>query len=213
MIVILLLQPETFPPVLLKWKAQHLRELTGDRRYKASLEIREETLFVRVRRALYRPFLLTFQEPIVILVALYLTVIYIVLFGFLDGFTFIFEDTYKLSQGVTGLCFLAIIVGLFGASALVPLVYKWAKRDLEKIQQEGGDKLPPEFRLWFSMLGGAFAIPISLYWMAWTARPDISIWSPLLAAVLFGYGEMIPRKENQSLNSTDVAKQAPSASS
>jgi hypothetical protein len=48
--------------------------------------------------------------------------------------------------------------------------------------------LPPEFRLWFSMLGGAFAIPIGLFWMAWTSYPSISIWSPLAASVLFGYG-------------------------
>lgn len=38
------------------------------------------------------------------------------------------------------------------------------------------------------MLGGSFAIPISLFWMAWTSRPDISIWSPLAASVLFGHG-------------------------
>jgi hypothetical protein len=38
------------------------------------------------------------------------------------------------------------------------------------------------------MLGGSIAIPVSLFWMAWTSRPDISIWSPLGASVLFGYG-------------------------
>ena len=122
------------------------------------------------------------------IVALYLTVIYIVLFTFLDGYTYIFEETYGISQGLMGLCFLGIVIGLFGASALTPLIYKWAKRDLQKIQEQGGDRLPPEFRLWFSMLGGAFAIPISLFWMGWTARPDISIWSPLASSVLFGYG-------------------------
>jgi hypothetical protein len=75
-------------------------------------------------------------------------------------------DTYGLSEGLTGITFLGIIVGLCGASALVPLIYKWAKRDLAKIEAEGkGGRLPPEFRLWFSMLGGAFAIPISLFWM------------------------------------------------
>ena len=35
---------------------------------------------------------------------------------------------------------------------------------------------------------GAPAIPISLFWMGWTAYPHISIWPPLLAGVLFGYG-------------------------
>ena len=190
LIVVILSQPETFPPVLLKWKAKHLRDLTGDDRYRGSIEVRRDTFLVRMKRSLYRPFLLTFREPIIMLVALYLTVLYIVLFTFLEGYDFIFEETYGISQGLTGLCFLGIIIGLFGASALVPLIYKWAKQDLQRIQERGGDRLPPEFRLWYSMLGGAFALPISLFWMGWTARPDISIWSPLAASVLFGYGEL-----------------------
>jgi hypothetical protein len=79
-------QPETYPPILLKWKAKHLRELTGDDRYRAEIEVREESFFHRLKRALYRPFLLTSREPIIMLVALYLSVIYIVLFTFLDGY-------------------------------------------------------------------------------------------------------------------------------
>lgn len=75
--IIMFLQPETFPPILLKWKAQHLRELTGDERYRAEIEIRSETFVQRLGTALYRPFLLTATEPIIILIALYLTVVYI----------------------------------------------------------------------------------------------------------------------------------------
>ncbi|KAI5367264.1 putative major facilitator superfamily, MFS transporter superfamily [Septoria linicola] len=186
--LVIAFQPETYPQTLLKWKAQHLRQTTGDNRYRAAIEVRDDSLYVRLKRALYRPFLLTFQEPIIILLALYLTVIYIILFTFLDGFTYIFQDTYGISQGLTGICFFGIVIGLFGASALVPLIYNWAKRDLAKIQAQGGTRLPPEFRLWYSMLGGSLAIPISIFWMAWTSSPDISIWSPLAASVLFGYG-------------------------
>ncbi|KAF2721348.1 MFS transporter [Polychaeton citri CBS 116435] len=185
---VLLFQPETYPPILLKWKAAHLRELTGDERYRAEMEVIPESFPRRLRHALWRPFVLTAREPIIILIALYLTVVYIVLFTFLDGYTYIFQETYGISQGLTGACFLGIVVGLFGATALVPLIYKWAKRDMQVITEKGGDRLPPEFRLWFSMLGGAVAIPISLFWMGWTARPSISIWSPLVASVFFGYG-------------------------
>lgn len=92
LIIVLLFLPETFPPILLKWKAKHLRDLTGDERYRGSIEVRQETFPVRLRRSLYRPFLLTFREPIVILVALYLTVIYIVLFTFLGMFIDLQED-------------------------------------------------------------------------------------------------------------------------
>lgn len=193
LVIVILFQPETYPPTLLKWKAIHLRDITGEERYCAELEIMKESFLSRLQHALWRPFLLTAREPIIMLFALYLTVVYIVLFGFLDGYDYVFGQTYGVSQGITGLCFLGIIVGLFCASILVPVIHRWAQNDLRKIQEQGGDRLPPEFRLWFCMLGGAFAIPISLFWMGWTARPEISIWSPLIAGVLFGYGEMFPR--------------------
>lgn len=75
--IVILFQPETFPPILLKWKAKHLRDLTGDQRYKAEIEIRSDTFLQRLGISLYRPFLLTLTEPIIILIALYLTVVYI----------------------------------------------------------------------------------------------------------------------------------------
>ena len=184
---VILFQPETYAPVLLKWKAAKLRQLTGDDRYKGEVEIKEATFIQRLGRALYRPFVLTFSEPIILLIALYLTVIYIILFTFLNGYTFIFTETYGFTEGITGLSFIGIGIGLCLASLLVPLVYVWAKRDLAKIKAEGGTRLPPEFRLIFAMFG-APAIPISMFWMGWTAYPWISFWSPLAASVLFGYG-------------------------
>ena len=164
--LVMLFLPETFPPVLLKWKAKHLRDITGDDRYRAEAEVRMDPFLTRLRRAMYRPFLLTATEPIILLIALYLTVIYIVLFTFLDGYTYIFGDIHHTSQGVTGLCFLGIVFGLFGASALVPFIGKMAKKRLRKVQEQGGTRLPPEFRLMFAMIGSP-AIPISLFWMGW----------------------------------------------
>ncbi len=180
LISILLFQPETYPPILLKWKAKHLRDVTGDDRYKGQAEIRGDTFIQRLSQALYRPFLLTASEPIVILIALYLTVIYIVLFTFLNGYTSIFTEIHGFSEGLTGLSFLGIAVGLCLASCLIPLIFHWAQRDLKKIQEKGGDCLPPEFRLWLAIFGAPF-IPISLFWMGWTAYPSISPWSPLVA--------------------------------
>ncbi|MCJ1248876.1 hypothetical protein MMC30_006097 [Trapelia coarctata] len=187
LVIVVLFQPETYAPTLLKWKATHLRELMGDDRYRSDIEIRDEIFIRRIRTALYRPFLLTSAEPIIMLVALYLTILYIILFTFLDGYTFIFTDIYGFSQGITGLAFLGIGIGLCFASLLVPLVYVWARRDLEKVKAGGGDRLRPEFRLWFGMFG-APAIPISTFWLGWTADPSVSYWSPLAATVLFGFG-------------------------
>lgn len=179
--------PETYTPVLLKYKAQQLRKITGDDRYVAPAEIKDETFFQKIRRALYRPFLILFREPIVLVFALYITIIYIILFTFLNGYTFVFTMTYGISQGITGLCFLGIIIGLACCLFMVPLIGYWYKQDLARAKERNENSLPPEFRLWFSIFG-APAVPISMFWMGWTARPGISIWSPLAASVLFGYG-------------------------
>ena len=187
--LVVLFQPETFAPILLKWKASHLRQITGDDRYVSEVEIRADSFWKRLLHALYRPFILTVREPIVILFALYLTVVYIILFTFLDGYTYIFGKTYGFSEGITGLTFIGIAIGLCGASLLVPLIHRWAKRDMALAKEERGPgaKLPPEKRLWFAMFG-APAVPISLFWMGWTNYPSISYWSGLAASVLFGYG-------------------------
>ncbi|RDW87607.1 MFS general substrate transporter-46 [Coleophoma crateriformis] len=186
---VLLFQPETYAPILLKWKASHLRELTGDKRYVSAVEIRADPFGQRLLRALYRPFILASREPIVMLFALYLTVIYIILFTFLDGYSYIFGDTYGFSEGITGLAFVGMGIGFCCTAALVPLIHHWAKRELLALQAKEGPtaKLAPEHRLHYAMLG-APAVPISLFWMGWTANPNISYWSPLVASVLFGYG-------------------------
>ncbi|KAI9656528.1 MAG: hypothetical protein M1821_004735 [Bathelium mastoideum] len=184
--VLIFFHPETYPGVLLKWKAQHLRKVTGDERYRAEIEIRQESLALRLRRALYRPFLLTFNEPIVMLVALYLTVVYIVLFTFFDGYSYIYQDIHHISQGLTGVCFVPVGIGIACNTFLVPIFYRQAKRDLAKIEEGGGFRLPPEFRLWYAMLGAPW-LTISLFWMGWTDDTNISIWSPLIASVFFGF--------------------------
>ncbi|KAI9682220.1 MAG: hypothetical protein M1817_000274 [Caeruleum heppii] len=186
LILLVLFQPETYAPILLKWKASHLRDLTGDERFKAAVEIREDTFLLRLRHSLYRPFLLTLSEPIIMLVALYLSLIYIILFSFLNGHKFIFTDIHGFSGSQTGMAFLGIAIGLCLCSLLVPAIYWLAKRRLGQVKAKGG-VLAPEFRLWFAMLG-APAIPISIFWLGWTSYPSVSYWSPLAATILFGFG-------------------------
>lgn len=191
LVSIILFQPETYEPILLQWKASHLRQLTGDKRYVSASEIQNVTFRARMLTAVKRPIIMTIQEPTIMLWTGYLTVVYLMLFGFLDGYTFVFQKTYNLSDGITGLLFLGIGVGLILASLiLTPLLYRWAKKEITKLQTEKSDgnaRIPPEFFLWYALIG-APAIPISFFWMGWTAYPHISIWSPILASVLFGFG-------------------------
>lgn len=193
LLIVLLLQPETYAPLLLKWKARHFRLVTGDDRFVSEMDISHAEIgsFTRIYNALKREFLITFQEPIVLLVSLYMTVIYIIIFTFFDGYEFIFGEVYKLSQGLTNLIWLAMFVGMMIAACLVPFIYRWTKIEFAQAEAEkGSTHTRPENRLWFAMLG-APAIPIGLFWMGWTDFPHISIWSPIVASVLVGYGTIL----------------------
>lgn len=164
LVVILLFQPETYGPLLLYWKAKILREETGDKRYKAPMEMKHATLSRRLLLSVYRPFVLVYSELIIILMSLYLTVLYIVLFTFLEGYTYIFGQTYGLSQEITGILWAGMLCGILLVGSLVPVVYSWTAKEYKKTST-----IAPEIRLWYAMLGGAPAVPISLFWMGWTS--------------------------------------------
>ncbi|KAL4802329.1 major facilitator superfamily transporter [Aspergillus unguis] len=211
MALIILFQPETYGPLLLKWKASHYRKVTGDRRYRSEMDIEKVALFSRITNACIRQFTLTVHEPIILFISLYMTVIYIVLFTFFDGYSFIFEDVYGISQGLTNIVWVAMYIGIALASLWVPVVYVWTKKEFEAAMtppateassvigdttenNSSDDESPkkshptrPENRLWFAMLGAPF-IPIGLFWMGWTDYKSISIWSPIIASAVFGFG-------------------------
>jgi MFS family permease len=165
--LLIIFLPETHPSTILSWKAQQLRLLRDDDRYQTQAEVTQMTFWNRMKVALTRPFVLS-CEAIVICVTIYLTVIWAVLFTFLDGYTYLFMKRYRTSQGLTNVIFVAMYVGVLLASPLMLLVYRWTKEDLEKAKGKGLFSIRPETRLWFSMFGGAWAIPVSLFWLAWT---------------------------------------------
>lgn len=185
--VVVLFQPETYAPLLLKWKAYHFRRLTGDSRYLSELEITKTSIWSRLATNMVRPFAFVYTEPIVLVFSVYLTLIYVILFTFFSGYGFIFTQTYGISQGLTNLLWIAVLVGVFLMAPLVPLVYGWTKKELSEAQDKGKFNRP-EIRLWYAMLGGSISIPVSLFWVGWTCYPGISIWAPLTGTVLFGYG-------------------------
>ncbi|KAJ5357580.1 hypothetical protein N7541_004738 [Penicillium brevicompactum] len=199
-VLVLLFQPETYSPLLLKWKGKHLRQKTGDPRYRSSMDMDKVSLFNRIGGAMKRQFLITFHEPIILLISLYMTVLYIVLFTFFDGYTNIFTDVHGLSQGLTNIVWVAMYVGIALAGLLVLPIYRYTKRDFTAAAQQKNGADPaldpraldnvhtqPEIRLWFAMCGAPL-IPISLFWMGWTDFASVSIWSPIVASSFFGFG-------------------------
>lgn len=184
-VAIALFVPETYAPILLQRKAQALRKATGDKRYKAKHEVDGVPFFKKLLTNARRPIKLFLTEIMVTLFTVYLSVMYIVLFGFLVGYDFIFGETYNLSQGHEGLCFIGMNIGYLIALAIVPAIYWQYSRKYHKAQKED-TQVAPEQRLWFAMLGAPW-LPISLFWMGWTAYPSVPIWSALAGSITFGF--------------------------
>lgn len=185
--MVVLGKEETLAPRLLKYKAYYFRKLTGDSRFKCEADLHGKTLGQVLKTNFSRPFVLA-REPIVLCWTLYLSIIYIVLFTFLDGYAYIFEMTYGINSGLTYTIFVGLFIGILLDVLLVPIVYKQTKAQLARDGDDGkGSKLDRETRLLYAMYG-APTIPIGLFWMAWTDFASISIWSPICASVLIGFG-------------------------
>ncbi|KAK4541988.1 hypothetical protein LTR36_007188 [Oleoguttula mirabilis] len=202
LILTLFFLPETFSPILLSWRAAHLRALTGCDRFKAEIDL-QDTIHRRFKVALLRAFHMITREPVVVLLGSWLIVEYIVVYGLLQGFSYIFGDTYGFSRGLIGTSFIAIAIGCALWTASIPLYYRNYKRKvgalheqvtsrprsdslMHKANSPGTDLPEPEYRLWQALLA-APAFPISLFWLGWSNDFSISPWSNLGAVTLLGF--------------------------
>lgn len=189
LILTFLFLPETFAPVLLSWRAKHLRDLTGSQRFQSALDI-EKTFLQRLKTSMLRAMHMITREPIVVLLGGWLVVEYIVVFSLLHGFSYMFKDTYDFSTGMSEMPFLAIGAGCsFFVSVCIPVYYGLYKEKATKLHKEmsgegrtdlitaanipGTDLPAPEYRLWMSLFAGP-ALPISLFWLGWTNYSFIS---------------------------------------
>lgn len=165
-IIVLLAQPETYAPTLLEWRAKHLRELTGDHRYRTE-SASASSLGPRLITNLHRPFVMVWTEPIILVFTFYLTLLYFVLFTFLSGYEVIFTQTYHISLSFTYVLWVAMLPGVLIAMAMIPYIYKLTKKAAAKSMAKG-QPLQPEVSLYWAMAGSSVFMPVSLFWMAWT---------------------------------------------
>lgn len=97
-------------------------------------------------------------EPIILLMSLYLTILYIVLFTFFVAFPYVFEDVYGISQGLTNIIWLAVFVGFWPLGITLYFVWRWTLQDIAAQSAAAGVTVTApraETRLLFAMCGGA----------------------------------------------------------
>ncbi|PGH17446.1 hypothetical protein AJ80_04816 [Polytolypa hystricis UAMH7299] len=179
--------PETYAPVLLRKRAERLSKITG-KIYRSRLDIEQGkvTTGELFKVSLSRPWLLLFREPIVFLLSIYMAIVYGTLYMLFGAFPIVFQEYRGWNEGIGGLAFLGVLVGMLIAMAFN--VYD-NKRYLAVAQKHGGFA-PPEARLPPCMAAGIF-IPIGLFWFAWTNSPSVHWMASIAAGVPFGLGMVL----------------------
>lgn len=95
--------PETYAPTILKRRAEKMRKETGEMEHVTEQDLDLRPMSARMKVFLLRPFQLLFQELIVFLISLYMSVLYGLLYMFFVAFPIIFQEGKGYSAGITGL--------------------------------------------------------------------------------------------------------------
>ncbi|KAI9848414.1 MAG: hypothetical protein M1837_000209 [Sclerophora amabilis] len=177
-----LILDESFPPVLLVYKARRLRIKSGN----WALHARHEEWDVGVKdlseKFLVRPFQLL-GTPICFFVALYASFVYGILYLNLAAFPIEFQEERGWDLVVGALPFLALLIGiLLGAVANVLNQNFYYRRYVA-----AGNKAVPEARLPPMMAGSVF-FAAGLFIFGWTSDRSIHWIAPCIGAASMGLG-------------------------
>ena len=180
----IMLVPETYAPVLLRRTAKRLSQKKGEV-YVSVLEKNKRRADISevFGKTLKRPWVLLFWEPIVLIAAIYLSILYGTIYMFLPAIPIVYEKDRGWKEGIGSLPFIGLAVGML--VALFYIVFDDRRR-----YQKLGERVTPESRLPSGMTG-AIALPIGMFGFAWTNSPTIHWSASIILTVPFGFGTVL----------------------
>jgi len=176
--------PETYAPYILRKRAQHMSKLTG-KVYISTLDADKppSSAAHQLKNALTRPWLLLFKEPIVFITSIYISIIYGTMYMCFAAFPIVFQKGRGWSQGIGGLAFTGIVIGV----VLSIISFAFEDKRYARAAQKRGAPMEPEDRLPPAIMG-SLLIPIGLFWFAWTTFPSVHWIVPIIGTVFFAWG-------------------------
>lgn len=195
--------PETFVPVLEEREARVLSDMqtfsdiahhrpVSTARIKAQIR---RALWTRAqiaelartfRRQLVLPWVLLLEEPIMMIVCFYTSMLYGLLYGSLLFFPYVWGSIRGFTQVQVGYTYISVLIGFVLSSVLVGCFLQ--HRDYMRACDAGrnGPELRISSHVWTELL-----VPIGLFWFAWTA-PFVAVhWIvPCIGVCIFAFGTM-----------------------
>ncbi|KAJ5625527.1 bicyclomycin resistance protein [Penicillium lagena] len=175
---------ETYTPALLVKKAATLRRQTHNWTIHAKHEEIDVQFFTLINKYFTRPLRMLLTEPILLLVSIYMSFIYGLVYALLEAYPFVFEEIYDMNPGTSGLTFISLIIGVILACGFILSQHRVYVRKLA----ENNNVPVAEWRL-FPPLVGAPVFTIGLFWFGWTGfTPAIPWIAPAAAGLFIGFG-------------------------
>ncbi|KZP33542.1 MFS general substrate transporter [Athelia psychrophila] len=176
--------PETYSPVILQRKAVRLRKEHPEENKELYAMHERQDWSPRgvLHRTLYRPFLMLFREPILVLVTVYLSLIYGVLYALFEAFPLIFIVKHGFTLSQSGLVFIGVGVGT-SLGAWLNLVLG---RHYPGLMIKWRGFPPPEERLYGAMVG-SLSFVIGIFWVGWSGNSPSTPWAvPAVGTIWIG---------------------------
>lgn len=166
--VLMLAIPETYAPVILERKAKRIRAagIPGFGNVKAHAEV-HGSLSKILTVALTRPWLVLF-DTISLLCAIYISVVYTLLYMLFSIYPIVFQEMRGWNPGVGEVPLCGTVVGAIVAGVVVFLDSRRRQRKIESGEKKLED-LQPEDRMILAIIGGV-GFAVSMFWFAWTAN-------------------------------------------
>ncbi|KAI5831965.1 MFS general substrate transporter [Schizophyllum commune Tattone D] len=182
--MLFLFVPETYEPTLLKWKARRLRKADpqGNARLYAPNEREDWSPAGVFHSTIYRPFHMFFTEPILLLVTVYVSLVYGILYALFSAIPVVFVTRRNFSISHMGLIFIAVSIGTtLGAFINIVLSAHYPR-----LIREWRGFPPPEQRLLGAMVGGPLMV-VGAFWLGWTGEyADVHWAAPAGSLILIG---------------------------
>jgi len=182
------LNQETYAAVLIRRKTERLaKELNrDDLRSAYAPKTNNPSVAAAMKVGLKRPILLFCKSPIVLLLSLYMSVVYGLLYLFFTTIPSVFKEKYGFSTGLSGLAYLGIGLGFILGVASIAFTND---KLVMKLTRRNGGTFEPEMRLPAMIFYSCF-LPISFFWYGWTADKDVHWIAPIIGMMPFGFGMM-----------------------
>ncbi|PSN72767.1 MFS general substrate transporter [Corynespora cassiicola Philippines] len=184
---IILFNRETNHAVILEWKTTRLRKEMNRPELRNIMTHTQDVDALKrrniLKQGIVRPLKLLFKSPIVLLLSLYMSFVFGLLFLLFTTITTVYIQTYDWSPELTGLAYLGIGLGFFMG---IVFVARTSDATIIRLTKKNNGVYEPEMRLPTCVFFGCL-IPISYGWSTHQKNHWIV---PIIALLPFGFGMM-----------------------